>query len=347
MIEYDFLKQAVSLMAHQGSLEIVASPFPDVLQELHSKYKSLRDGLVANYIPELAKVNPDLFSICIVTVDGQVYEVGDYEQLFTIQSISKVFAYGLALEDHGRDYVLTRVGVEPTGDAFNAIILDEQSNRPLNPMVNAGAIATTSLIKGAGATERLNRMLDMFRRYIGHDVFVDISVFTSERSTGHRNRAMAHLMLNFGMIDQNIEESLDLYFQQCAVMVNCRDLAVMAATLANRGINPITQEQAVKSCYIKDILSVMYTCGMYNFAGEWAYKIGIPAKSGVCGGILAVVPNQMGIAVFSPPLDVRGNSVRGVKVCEELSQQLGLHLFECSSKGSKFGETFCQPPATA
>lgn len=334
-------------MAHQGSLEIVASPFPDVLKELHSKYKSLRDGLVANYIPELAKVNPDLFSICIVTVDGQVYEVGDYEQLFTIQSISKVFAYGLALEDHGRDYVLTRVGVEPTGDAFNAIILDEQSNRPLNPMVNAGAIATTSLIKGAGATERLNRMLDMFRRYIGHDVFVDISVFTSERSTGHRNRAMAHLMLNFGMIDQNIEESLDLYFQQCAVMVNCRDLAVMAATLANRGINPITQEQAVKSCYIKDILSVMYTCGMYNFAGEWAYKIGIPAKSGVCGGILAVVPNQMGIAVFSPPLDVRGNSVRGVKVCEELSQQLGLHLFECSSKGSKFGETLCQPPATA
>ncbi|BAY99549.1 glutaminase [Tolypothrix tenuis PCC 7101] len=334
-------------MAHQGSLEIVASPFPDVLKELHSKYKSLRDGLVANYIPELAKVNPDLFSICIVTVDGQVYEVGDYEQLFTIQSISKVFAYGLALEDHGRDYVLTRVGVEPTGDAFNAIILDEQSNRPLNPMVNAGAIATTSLIKGAGATERLNRMLDMFRRYIGHDVFVDISVFTSERSTGHRNRAMAHLMLNFGMIDQNIEESLDLYFQQCAVMVNCRDLAVMAATLANRGINPITQEQAVKSCYIKDILSVMYTCGMYNFAGEWAYKIGIPAKSGVCGGILAVVPNQMGIAVFSPPLDVRGNSVRGVKVCEELSQQLGLHLFECSGKGSKFGETFCPPPATA
>ncbi|QIR35383.1 glutaminase A [Tolypothrix sp. PCC 7910] len=334
-------------MANQGNLEIVASPFPNVLKELHSKYKSLRDGLVANYIPELAKVNPDLFSICIVTVDGQVYEVGDFEQLFTIQSISKVFAYGLALEDHGRDYVLTRVGVEPTGDAFNAIILDEQSNRPLNPMVNAGAIATTSLIKGAGATERLNRMLDMFKRYIGHDVFVDISAFTSERSTGHRNRAMAHLMLNFGMIDQNIEESLDLYFQQCAVMVNCRDLAVMAATLANKGINPITHEQAVKSCYIKDILSVMYTCGMYNFAGEWAYKIGIPAKSGICGGILAVVPNQMGIAVFSPPLDVRGNSVRGVKVCEELSQQLGLHLFECSSKGSKFDETFCQPPATA
>ncbi|AFY46925.1 L-glutaminase [Nostoc sp. PCC 7524] len=315
---------------NQGDLEIVPSSLLTVINDLHSQYKSLKEGIVANYIPELAKVNPDLFSICIVTVDGQVYEVGDYQQLFTIQSISKVFAYGLALEDHGRDYVLTRVGVEPTGEAFNAIILDEQSKRPYNPMVNAGAIATTSLIKGSGATERLNRLLDMFRRYIGHDVFVDISVFTSERSTGHRNRAMAHLMLNFGMINQNIEEALDLYFQQCAVMVNCRDLAVMAATLANKGINPITGEQAVDKSYIKDILSVMYTCGMYNFAGEWAYKVGIPAKSGVCGGIMAVVPHQMGIAVFSPPLDIRGNSVRGVKVCEELSQRLGLHLFECS-----------------
>lgn len=326
---------AISLMtdqANQGDLEINPSPLKAFLKELHSQYKSVREGVVAKYIPELAKVNPDLFSICIVTVDGQVYKVGDWEQLFTIQSISKVFAYGLALEDHGLDYVLTRVGVEPTGDAFNAIVLDEQSKRPYNPMVNAGAIATTSLIKGSGPTERLNRMLDMFRRYIGRDVFVDISVFTSERSTGHRNRAMAHLMLNFGMIDRNIEESLDLYFQQCAVMVNCQDLAVMAATLANKGINPISKERAVDKRYIKDILSVMYTCGMYNFAGEWAYKIGIPAKSGICGGIIAVVPNKMGIGVFSPLLDVRGNSVRGVKVCEELSQRLGLHLFDCSGQ---------------
>jgi glutaminase len=320
-----------SQVNHRDS-QIDSSPLLAVLKELHSQYKLLREGAVAKYIPELAKANPDLFSICIVTVDGQIYKVGDFDQLFTIQSISKVFAYGLALEDHGLDYVLTRVGVEPTGDAFNAIVLDEQSKRPYNPMVNAGAIATTSLIKGSGPTERLNRTLDMFRRYIGRDVFVDISVFTSERSTGHRNRAMAHLMLNFGMIDRNIEESLDLYFQQCAVMVNCQDLAVMATTLANRGINPITKERAVDKRYIKDILSVMYTCGMYNFAGEWAYKIGIPAKSGVTGGIIAVVPNKMGIGVFSPLLDVRGNSVRGVKVCEELSQRLGLHLFECSGE---------------
>ncbi|MTJ51871.1 glutaminase A, partial [Anabaena sp. UHCC 0253] len=257
-------------MSKLENSEILQPALLDILKELHSQYKSLKEGVVANYIPELAKVNPDLFSICIVTTDGQIYEVGDFQQLFTIQSISKVFVYGQALADHGRDYLLTRVGVEPTGDAFNAIILDEQSKRPYNPMVNAGAIATTSLIKGKGATERLNRLLEMYRRYIGKDIFVDISVFTSERSTGHRNRANAHLMLNFGMIDQNIEESLDLYFQQCSVMVNCRDLAVMAATLANKGINPITQEQAVDTCYIKDILSVMYTCGMYNFAGEWA-----------------------------------------------------------------------------
>ncbi|MBF2065544.1 MAG: glutaminase A [Calothrix sp. C42_A2020_038] len=316
-------------MTDTKTSEITTSSLSVFLDDLYSKYKSLRAGAVANYIPELAKVNSDLFSICIVTVNGDVYQVGDFEHLFTIQSISKVFVYGLALEDHGRDYVLTRVGVEPTGDAFNSIILDEQSKRPYNPMVNAGAIATTSLIKGSGATERLNRLLNMFRRYVGKDVFVDISVFTSERSTGHRNRAMAHLMLNFGMIDKHIDESLDLYFQQCAVMVNCRDLGVMAAVLANKGVNPITKEQAVDSCYIKDILSVMYTCGMYNFAGEWAYKVGIPAKSGVSGGIIAVVPGQMGIAVFSPLLDTRGNSIRGVKVCEELSQQFGLHMFDC------------------
>jgi glutaminase len=267
-------------------------------------------------------------------VDGQIYEVGDFEQLFTIQSISKVFVQGLALEDHGRDYLLTRVGVEPTGDAFNAIVLDEQSKRPYNPMVNAGAIATTSLIKGSGPADKLNRMLDMFRRYVGHDIFIDVSTYVSERGTGDRNRAMAYLMHHFRMIDVDVDEALDLYFQQCSLMVNCRDLAVMAATLANQGVNPITGEQAVSGRYIRDILSVMYTCGMYNFAGEWAYTIGLPAKSGVSGGIIAVVPDQIGIAVFSPPLDARGNSVRGVKVCEALSEQFGLHLFD-SSRGCR------------
>lgn len=307
---------------------------PALLESLYERYQPLREGTLASYIPELAKANPDWFSICIATVDGRVYEIGDFSQQFTIQSISKVFAYGLALEDHGRDKVLTKVGVEPTGDPFNSIIrLDEYSKRPDNPMVNAGAIATTSLIKGNDPTERLNRMLEMFRRYTTHDAVVDISVFMSERSTGHRNRAMAHLMRHFGMIDEKIDETLDLYFQQCAVMINCRDLAVMAATLANRGINPLTQEQAVAPHYIRDMLSVMYTCGMYNFAGEWAYKVGLPAKSAVSGGLMAVVPNQLGIAVFSPPLDAHGNSVRGIRVCEELSRRLELHVFDSIAYG--------------
>lgn len=313
----------------------------DFLNELHLKYKSMRDGLLANYIPELAKANPDWFGICIATVDGQIYEVGDYEQLFTIQSISKAFVYGMALEDHGRDYVLTRVGVEPTGDSFNSIVLDESSKRSYNPMVNAGAIATTSLIKGSGPTERLVRMLDMFQRYVGHNLFIDMPVFMSERTTGHRNRAMAHLMLNFGMIDAKIEEALDLYFQQCSLMVNCRDLAVMAATLANNGINPITKDRAVDSRYVRDILTVMYTCGMYDFAGEWAYTVGLPGKSGVSGGLLVVVPQQMGIGIFSPPLDSHGSSVRGMKVCKELSERFGLHLFDLQTDRSKLLETLC------
>ncbi|MGA9382236.1 MAG: glutaminase A [Phormidium sp.] len=316
--------------------EAISSPLLSVLQDLHLKYQHLQEGKLADYIPELAKVSPDLFSICAMTIDGQMFAVGDYQHLFTIQSISKVFVYGMALEEHGRDDVLSKVGVEPTGEAFNSIVLDEISKRPYNPMVNAGAIATTSLIKGCGPTERLNRMLDMFRRYIGHDIFIDISVFMSERTTGHRNRAIAHLMLNFGMIDQKIEEVLDLYFQQCALMVNCQDLAVMAATLANNGVNPLTGEQAVKSDYVRDILSVMYTCGMYNFAGEWAYKVGLPAKSGVSGGIMVVVPNKLGIAVFSPLLDERGNSVRGLKICEELSQKYGLHIFDYLLGSCKF-----------
>jgi glutaminase len=307
-------------------------PIQEVLNQIHEKYRSLKLGVPATYIPELAKMNPEWFGICVVTVDGQKFLVGDAQQAFTIQSISKVFVHGLALEDHGRENVLSRVGVEPTGDAFNSIVLDEQSKRPYNPMVNAGAIATTSLIKGNGATDRLNRMLTMFERYIGHESHIDMSTFMSERTTGHRNRAMAHLMRNFGMIDDRIDESLDLYFQQCSLMVNCCDLAMMAATLANRGKNPQTGVQAVPSCYVRDMLSVMLMCGMYNYSGEWNYRVGLPAKSGVSGGLIVVVPGRLGIGIFSPPLDERGNSVRGVKVCEELSGKFGLHLFECEER---------------
>jgi glutaminase len=195
-------------------------------------------------------------------------------------------------------------------------------------MVNAGAIAAASLVKGDGPTERLGHVLEAFQRYAGRPLGVDMAVFTSERATGHRNRAIAYLMRNFDMIDDPVEESLDLYFKQCAILVTCRDLAVMAAAVANRGVNPITGERAIAPEYVRDLLSIIYTCGMYDYAGEWAYRVGLPAKSGVGGGIMAVSPGQAGIGIFSPLLDEHGNSVRGIRVCEELSDRFGLHIFD-------------------
>jgi glutaminase len=237
---------------------------------------------------------------------------------------------------HGREHVLSKVGVEPTGEAFNSIVLDEASNRPFNPMVNAGAIATADLIDGKDYPERVGKLLDLFGRYCGRTVYVDNGVFMSERATGHRNRAIGHLMLNFGMMRDRVEESLELYFQQCSILVNCRDLAVMGATLANGGVNPITGGRAIESGYVKDLLSIMLSCGMYDYAGEWAYRVGIPSKSGVGGGIVAVIPGVAGIGVFSPPLDAKGNSVRGIQVCSELSRRFGLHAFEAGFEGPSF-----------
>jgi glutaminase len=314
-----------------GKMKSAASPLRDVLREIHARYANVNDGKVADYIPELAKADPRWFGIAIATADGQLFEVGDSQQPFTIQSISKPLVYGLALEDHGHERVLEKVGVEPTGEAFNSIVLDEVSNRPFNPMVNAGAIATADLIKGKDYPERVSRLIAMFSRYCGREVHIDNTVFMSERVTGHRNRAIGHLMLNFGMVGERIEESLELYFQQCSVLVSARDLAVIAATLANGGLNPMTRERAIEQRYVKYLLGIMYSCGMYDYAGEWVYRVGIPAKSGVGGGIMAVVPGQLGIGIYSPPLDEKGNSVRGIKVCQELSERFGLHCFESDS----------------
>jgi glutaminase len=315
-------------------MKAAVAPLREVLRDIHARYAANDEGKVADYIPELAKADRRWFGISIATTDGQVFEVGDCQQLFTIQSISKPFVYGLALEDHGLEPVLRRVGVEPTGEAFNAIVLDEASNRPFNPMVNAGAIATADLIKGKDFPERVSRLLAMFGRYCGRDVYIDNSVFMSERITGHRNRAIAHLMLNFGMVGERIEDSLELYFQQCSALVNCHDLAIMGATLANGGINPQTGVQAIERRYVKYLLSIMLSCGMYDYAGEWAYRVGIPSKSGVGGGIVGVIPGLGGIGIFSPPLDAKGNSVRRVQACQELSERFGLHVFESGYTGT-------------
>jgi len=301
----------------------------DQLGQIHEQFASMDEGRVADYIPELADANPADFGIAAVGVKGSVIEIGATDVAFTIQSISKPFIYGMALEDLGRDGVLASVGVEPSGEAFNAIVLDEVSNRPFNPMINSGAIATTGLIAGADQVERLHRVLRTLSTYAGRDLQVDSATFFSERATGDRNRAIAHLMRSSGMLPAgDIDEMLELYFQQCSVLVTCRDLAVMAATLANGGVNPLTGERAIEQRYVKDVLSLMLSCGMYDYSGEWAYRVGVPAKSGVSGGIAAVLPGQAGLAVYSPPLDPKGNSLRGVKVFEELSSRFSLHFME-------------------
>jgi glutaminase len=321
-----------------GRMKSAAAPLREILRDLHARYADLDEGRIANYIPELAKADPKWFGISVISVDGTVFEVGDHGRLFTLQSISKPFVYGLALEDHGLDAILSKIGVEPTGEAFNSIVLDEVSNRPFNPMVNAGAIATADLIQGKDFPERVGRVLTMLGLYCGRDVYVDNAVFMSERMTGHRNRAIAHLMLNFGMMSERMADSLELYFQQCSVMVNCHDLAMMGATLANGGVNPATGQRAIAQQYVKHLLSIMLTCGMYDYAGEWAFRVGMPAKSGVGGGIVAVVPGQFGIGIFSPMLDAKGNSARGIKVCQELSDRFGLHCFESRSGGPTLRE---------
>lgn len=303
------------------------SSIDDYLQELHTRHAELKEGDVATYIPELAKANPEWFGICLATTGGHVYEVGDSRQDFTIQSISKPFVYGLALEDNTRAEVLKKIGVEPTGDAFNAISLEPGTGRPRNPMINAGAIAAAGLIAGKQPQLRLRRMLEMLALYAGEKLALDEEVYRSESETGHRNRAIGHLLRNFDILTEPPEPVVDLYFKQCSVSVNCRHLALMAATLANRGVNPVTGKKAIRGEYVESVLSVMGSCGMYDYAGEWLYRVGMPAKSGVAGGVIAVLPGQLGIGVFSPRLDSRGNSVRGLRVCDDLSRYFDLHLF--------------------
>jgi glutaminase len=306
----------------------VTSPLQDYLERLHRQLSTVQDGRVAAYIPELAKADPTLFGIAIATVDGRVYEVGATRERFTIQSISKPLVYGIALEDRGPEAVQRCVGVEPSGEAFNSISLEPGTGRPLNPMINAGAIATSALVAGADRAARLERVLSAMSAYAGRPLDVDEAVFESERATGHRNRAIGHMLRNYDILGGDPDEVLELYFRQCAMRVDCRDLALMAATLANGGTHPISGAAAVKPEHVGPILSVMATCGVYDFTGEWIYRVGLPAKSGVGGGIVAVLPGQLGIGVFSPPLDERGNSVRGVKACEAISRDLGLHFLQ-------------------
>jgi glutaminase len=302
-----------------------ANPLSQFLAQTHTSLIPEDRGALADYIPELSRVDPRYFGIALATIDGHVYEVGDVAVPFTIQSISKAFVFALALEIVGADRVAATIGVEPSGDAFNSIRL-RNDNRPFNPMVNSGAIACSGLIheaKGNDAAEYIRNALGSFA---GRSLDVNESVFASEKLTGDRNRAIAYLLRNYGIIKGDVGAVLDVYFRQCSVLVSARDLALMAATLANGGVNPLTGERVVSPYAVSRTLSVMTSSGMYDFAGEWIYRVGIPAKSGVGGGIIAALPAQFGLGSFSPLLDEHGNSVRGLKVCEEVSAHFDLHM---------------------
>lgn len=304
------------------------APIAAYLQALHTQLAGIGAGELASYIPELTKANPAWLGISIVTMDGVAYTTGDADQLFTIQSISKPFVYGMALADRGQPFMAEKVGVEPSGDAFNSISLHPQTGAPLNPMINAGAIATTSLVGGRTTAEQWTRIESAIATFVGHPVTVDESVYRSESATGHRNRAIAWMLKNFGIIEGEPMDSLENYFRQCAIQVSCRDLAYMAATLANAGVHPTTGQRALPAEHVGQVLSVMASCGMYDFAGSWLYEVGVPAKSGVGGGVIAVVPGRFGIAVFSPRLDAKGNTVRGIEACRRISREFGLHMFQ-------------------
>lgn len=308
----------------------------EIIDDLHARHAPCTDGELASYIPELGKADPEDFGVCVATADGRVFEAGAASRLFTIQSISKPFTYGMALEAYGARKVAEHVGVEPSGDAFNSIQLEPGSNRPFNAMINAGAITVSALLYQRYGAEALDLVLERFSAAAGRPLAVDQAVYESESRTGHRNRAIVHLLLNFGMVQGDVEPALDLYFKQCSILVSSRDLAVMAATLCNLGKNPLNGREVFDIGCVKDMLSIMFTCGLYDYSGEWAYRVGVPAKSGVSGGVMAVINRQMGVACYSPRLDRRGNSCRGIKVCIDLANELGLHVFDCMNVGSSY-----------
>lgn len=292
------------------------------------KYTEL--GEVATYIPELSKANKNHLGIYVVTLDGEEYGEGDFDVKFTMQSISKVVTLMLALLDNGPEKVFEKIDMEPTADTFNSISSLETRNpqKPLNPMINSGAIAATSLIYGESCDKKIERILKFTRKITGNkEIGINYDVFRSEKETGHRNRALAYYMRSTGVLTGDVEDILDTYFMQCSIEVTCKDIARIAAMLANNGILPWSGERIIPAQYARIVKTIMVTCGMYDESGEFAVKVGIPGKSGVGGGIMAAVPNRMGIGVFGPALNKKGNSIAGLKVLEELSRELDLSIF--------------------
>ena len=304
------------------------TPVPDYLQHVLTVCHDNDQGALADYIPELAAVDPNKFALALTTVDGTIYSTGDDETEFTMQSMSKPFAYALALQHLGIPAVLEKVGVEPSGEAFNQISLDKETNLPKNPMINSGAITTHSLIpvqKGISRAECLRRFLS---ELAGRQLEFDKQVYKSEVKTAFRNLSIGYMLRTVGVLDSDPVEIVNGYIKQCAIKVTVKDLANICSVLANGGVQAKTGKQLLERDVVRQVLSVMMTCGMYDAAGDWLTTVGIPAKSGVSGGIIGVLPGQVGIVVFSPKIDEHGHSVRGVDIFERLSRDMGLHLME-------------------
>lgn len=305
------------------------NPIAAAVDAAWEKYRTLDEGKNADYIPALAKVDPKLFGISVVTVEGKTFQKGDVDARFSIQSISKVFTLASVLETAGAKAVLDKLGVDATGQVFNSILAIEQhQGKEMNPFVNPGAIAATSLVAGKTAEEKWARILAIHEAFAGRKLDIDEEVFQSEAATNERNQAIAKLMHAYGRLYFNPIASTDVYTRQCAISVNAADLAVMAATLANGGRNPITGKQVVSPDNVHRILAVMATAGLYDDSGIWLYEVGLPAKSGVGGGIIAVAPGRFGIAVFSPRLDAAGNSVRAQRAIGDISRALRANPYD-------------------
>ena len=302
-----------------------------ILQEVvDTNRKYTNYGQVASYIPELKKAKRDDLGICIIDKNNNVYKAGNCDTKFTIQSVSKTIVLAMALVDNEWQHVFSKVGMEPSGDPFNSIMKLETNDtkKPCNPMINAGAIVTTSLIKGSSLQEKEERMLKFFRRLARNEnIGINYDVYKSEKMSGDRNRAMAYLLKNDGFIDGDVEEVLELYFKQCSIEIDAVDLARIGMNLASYGIDVENGERVMSESVSRMVKTFMVTCGMYDASGEFAIKVGIPAKSGVGGGIMASVPNRMGIGVYGPALDKKGNSIAGVKMLQDLSQRMNLNIF--------------------
>ncbi|MGY2080415.1 glutaminase [Modestobacter sp. SYSU DS0657] len=305
------------------------SPVPDYLAEILDACGD-DAGALADYIPELSSADPERLAVCLSTIDGTLYRAGDSNTEFSIQSISKPFVYALALAERGLDDVLEWIGVEPSGEAFNELSLERESRRPRNPMINAGALTAHALIGDPGddVDTRVERARRLMSDFAGRELHVDRTIYESEMSQAYRNLAIANMLRSYGVITQDPWDVVCGYTQQCAISVTTADLATMAATLAAGGVQPMTGKQVVPVEVARQVLSVMMSCGMYDAAGDWMTTVGFPAKSGVSGGILGVMPGQLGMATFSPRLDRHGNSTRGVTLCTRMSTDMGLHIMQ-------------------